>query len=402
MPNNASALPARIAPETALGGRRPRFFYLVSLPLWIAAVIRSFDSEGDAGRRPLTFVLLLAYLVLFVTGDRLSRRYSWYEDAYFGLQLGVVFGTMVAQPDLDFFPVLLIPVSAQIALVPDRSRRRFWFAATFTVMAGGLLVFQDFPRSVALMLLYGAGYFLIASYASVTEQEERAEAQARALVVELQDANQQLTENAATIESLAIVEERNRLARELHDSVSQSLYGLVLSSEAARRNLASGNLESIAGELDAMTEAAYAAQAEMRLLIYELRPPEVEEHGLQRALETRLATVERRAGLQTELVYDVTGDLPLRTEIELERIATEALTNAVRHSAATEVRVEVRKSDNVVLLDVLDNGSGFDPGTAATGFGLRGMRERAERIGGTLSIESIPGQGTRVRVEGPL
>ena len=230
----------------------------------------------------------------------------------------------------------------------------------------GCSPFRGFPRSIALFLLYAAGYILIASYATVTEQEERAEAQARTLVAELQIANQQLVENAATIESLAIVDERNRLARELHDSVSQSLYGLVLSAEAARRNLASGHTEGIGEELDAMSEAARAALAEMRLLIYELRPPEIEEHGLQRALETRLATVERRAGLQTELEYEVSTDLPLRVEIELERIATEALTNAVRHSAATGVRVVVRQEGDRVVLEVRDDGAGYDPGTAAS------------------------------------
>lgn len=393
---------ARIAPETALGGRRPRFFYLVSLPLWLAAVIRSFDAEGDAHRQPWTLLLLFVFLVLFVTGDRLSRRFRWYENLYFALQLVVVFAVMVSQPELDFFPVLLIPISAQVALVPDRRWRRIWFGATFAVMSIGLLALQDFPRSIALVLLYGAGYVLIASYATVTEQEERAEAQARALVLELQDANRQLIANAATIEHLAIVEERNRLARELHDSVSQTLYGLVLSSEATRRNLASGNLDDLLKELDSMGEAARAAQAEMRLLIYELRPPELEELGLQRALEHRLATVEQRAGLQITLEYDVRDNLPLVTEIELERIAIEALSNAVRHGNATSVCVAVRQVDNRVVLEVQDDGVGFDPRSVSTGFGMRGMRERTERIGGSFSVESQLTVGTRVRVEAPL
>lgn len=402
MPIDLPASKPPITPETGLGGRRPRFFYLVSLPLWLAVVLRSFDADGDADRQPLTLLLLLVYLALFVTGDRLSRRFHWYEHLYFGLQLTIVFAAMVAQPELDFFPVLLIPISAQIALIPDRRWRRFWFAATFAVMIAGLLIFQEFPRSLAIILLYIAGYVLIASYATVTEQRERAEAQAHSLVVELQDANRQLIENAATIENLAIVEERNRLARELHDSVSQSLYGLVLSSEAARRSLASGNHDGLVEELDSMSEAARTAQAEMRLLIYELRPPEMEELGLQRALENRLATVERRTGLQATITYQVESDVPLRTEIELERIAIEALTNAVRHSGASNVRVVVRQDGDRLVLDVEDDGVGIETGALATGFGMRGMRERAERLGGTLTVVSDPGNGTRVRVETPL
>lgn len=390
------------SPVTSLGGRRPRFFYLVSLPVWFAVLIRSFDSEGDTSRLPISVALLFVYLGLFLTADRLSRRFAWYQDVYFGLQLAVVFGLMVSQPNLDFYPVLLIPLSAQIALVASAARRRIWFGATLLVMIAGLLIFQSFPRSLAFVLLYGAGFALIASYAMAIEQQERAEAQARALVEELQEANRQLTDNAGTLETLAVVQERNRLARELHDSVSQSLYGLVLSAEAARRQLTSGDDEASAAELESMVETARAALAEMRLLIYELRPSNIEEHGLQRALETRLATVERRAGLQTTLDYRVSTDLPVRTEIELERVAIEALNNAVRHAHATAVAVSVSQEGDRLVLAVQDDGSGFDASTVAEGFGLRGMRERAERLEGTLSVEPTPDAGTLVLMEVPL
>ena len=390
------------SPATSLAGRRPRFFYLVSVPLWAAAVIRTFDDEGDAARLPITIPLLVLYLALFFTEPWLSRRFLRYQHIYFGLQLAIGFALMTSQPDLDFYAILFFPISAQIALIPRQRERRFWFLATDAVMAIGLLLYQDFPRSVALILLYGAGYLLVASYAAATEQAEAAEAQSRVLVEDLRGANQQLMNNAETIETLAVVQERNRLARELHDSVSQSLYGLVLSAEAARRNLANGNTVGSAEELESMSATARAALAEMRLLIYELRPSEIEEHGLQRSLETRLATVERRAGLQTSLDYAITADLPLRTEIELERIATEALTNVVRHAEASTVAVCVRQNGDRLMLTVQDDGTGFDPAVISGGLGVRGMRERAERLGGRFSVESNSTTGTLVRVEAPL
>lgn len=380
---------------------RPRFFYLVSVPLWLATLLRSF-AEGDRDRFPATVVLLLVYLALFLTEYRVTNRLREYPNYYFGLQLLIVFALMTIQPDLDFVAVLLIAVSAQIALLPSRRQRIGWFVAEFAVMATGLLLHQDFPRSIAMILLYGAAYLLIASYVTVTEQAEQAEAQSQDLVIELQEANRQLTENAATIEALAVVHERNRLARELHDSVSQSLYGLVLSSEAARRNLASGQVDTSANELDSIAETARAVMAEMRMLIYGLRPSEIEDQGLQRALAFRLATVERRAGLHTTFTYDVANDLPMRTEIELERITTEALTNAIRHARATTVDVSVRQVGDRVILQVQDNGAGFDNAALAYGFGLRGMQERAERLGGSLTVDSTPGAGTLVRLEAPL
>ncbi|HET9659463.1 MAG TPA: sensor histidine kinase [Thermomicrobiales bacterium] len=390
------------AVPTSLAGRRPRFFYLVSVPLWGATLIRTFDDEGDASRLPVTLPLLALYLALFFTESWLSRRFPRYQQIYFGLQVAIGFALMTSQPDLDFYAILFLPICAQIALVPQRRERQLWFCATYAAMAVGLLLYQDFPRSVALILLYGAGYLLVASYAAATEQAEAAEAQSRALVGDLQQANRQLTENAETIEELAVVQERNRLARELHDSVSQSLYGLVLSAEAARRNLAAGNTATSAGELESMSATARATLAEMRLLIYELRPSEIEEHGLQRALETRLATVERRAGLQTSFEYAVSADVPMRIEIELERIATEALTNAVRHAGATAVSVRVRQESDRLVLEVRDDGAGLVPGAAGGGFGIRGMRERAERLDGRFSIDSTAGSGTVVRVEAPL
>src|SRR5690606_7129056 len=112
--------------------------------------------------------------------------------------------------------------------------------------------------------------------------------------------------------------------------------------------------------------------------------------------------VEQRAGLQITLEYDVRDNLPLVTEIELERIAIEALSNAVRHGNATSVCVAVRQVDNRVVLEVQDDGVGFDPRSVSTGFGMRGMRERTERIGGSFSVESQLTVGTRVRVEAPL
>lgn len=394
--------PSRSATPTSLAGRRPRFFYLVSVPLWLAVVIRTFDEEGDASRLPITIPLLILFLALFFTEDRISRRFPRYRQVYFGLQLVVGFALMTSQPDLDFYAILFLPICAQIALLPRQSERRFWFGATVAVMAVGLLLYQDFPRSVALGLLYGAGYLLVASYAATTEHAEAAEAQSRSLVADLQQANQRLTENAETIEALAVVEERNRLARELHDSVSQSLYGLVLSAEAARRNLVAGDTTNSAEALDSLGMTARAALAEMRLLIYELRPSEIEAHGLQWALETRLATVERRAGLQTSLDYSVTDDLPMRTEIELERIATEALNNAVRYAGASSVAVSVRQQGDRLELEVRDDGVGFDPAAVRGGLGIRGMRERAERLGGQISIVSDVTRGTVVQVEAPL
>jgi len=200
----------------------------------------------------------------------------------------------------------------------------------------------------------------------------------------------------------AVLEERQRLARELHDSVTQALYGISLYAEAADRALADGDIEPVATNLRDVRETTQEALGEMRLLIYELRPPFLEEYGLAAALRTRLKAVETRAGLVTDFESD--GEdvqrLAPETEQELYRLAQEALNNVLKHAHAQRVRVRLAVDTDRTTLEVADDGVGFKPTSRGVdGFGLPGMRERAARLGGTLQVESSPGAGTRVRVE---
>jgi len=200
----------------------------------------------------------------------------------------------------------------------------------------------------------------------------------------------------------AVLEERQRLARELHDSVTQALYGISLYAEAGARALADGASEPVAANLRDIRDTAQEALSEMRLLLFELRPPLLAENGLAAALQSRLQAVEARAGLEVE--FDCQGDerLPADVEQELYRLAQEALNNVLKHAQAHHVAVRLHISADRAILEIADDGVGFEPTLrGGHGYGLRGMRERAERLGGTLHIESSPGGGTRVWLEVP-
>jgi nitrate/nitrite-specific signal transduction histidine kinase len=196
--------------------------------------------------------------------------------------------------------------------------------------------------------------------------------------------------------ALALVEERNRLARDLHDSVTQSLYGLVAFAGAGRDLIAAGESEPVESYLTRIEETAQQALNEMRLLLYELRPPTLEEEGLVAALRQRLDAVEGRVGIETSLMVDDTISLPDSVAEAFYRIAQEALNNALKHSDASSVRVELRRNGEWVEMAVTDDGVGFDVEAAsgAGGIGLLGMQERARGIDGSLTIDSAPGQGT--------
>jgi signal transduction histidine kinase len=213
-------------------------------------------------------------------------------------------------------------------------------------------------------------------------------------------------ENARLFErsrELSIVEERNRLARELHDSVSQKLFGLVLSAEAAGTLLERDRDEARA-ELHRLRELAQEAMEELRSLVFELRPPALESEGLAIALRKHVDVLRRV--YRREIHVDVTGTPRRAPDLEREvfRIAQEALQNALRHANAARLDVELAAVDGRLLLTVRDDGIGFDPqaaGVRSRRLGLTSMEERAEALGGTFAIESRAGKGTTVRLEVP-
>ena len=202
------------------------------------------------------------------------------------------------------------------------------------------------------------------------------------------------------IEQLAVVEERQRLARELHDSVAQALYTVTLYAEAARLALAAGKHDAVARNLHELRSMAREALGDMRVLIFELHPPALKEQGLVAALQARLAAVEARTGLRAELQTQGDGQLPLAVAEELYWIAQEALNNVVKHAQAQHVTLRLEFAPGQVCLEVRDDGIGFDPEQArqAGGLGLGSIEQRAQRIQGELAVISSPGQGACVRV----
>jgi signal transduction histidine kinase len=202
-------------------------------------------------------------------------------------------------------------------------------------------------------------------------------------------------------ERLAVMEERQRLARELHDSVTQALYSVTLYADAARMAMSAGKQEAVADHLQELRAMAREAMLDMRLLIFELHPPALEEEGLVGALKTRLAAVESRAGLKTEILVEGEGQLSLQTEETLYRFSCEALNNVLKHAQAQSVTVRVQFQDELVRLEVVDDGVGFDPASVRQGggVGMRSMEDRVRQANGRLAIHSSPGEGTKVTAE---
>ncbi|SNR90294.1 Histidine kinase-, DNA gyrase B-, and HSP90-like ATPase [Geodermatophilus saharensis] len=250
---------------------------------------------------------------------------------------------------------------------------------------------------------FGELHVALPSAAHLDEDDE-------AYLVALADQAAVAAQNAALFGSAAqsaTVVERQRLARELHDSVSQALFSMTLHARAAERHLAAAGIgagEPVAEQVSRLRELTAGALAEMRALIFELRPGALAEEGLAAALGKQAAALAARTGVPVDVAVPADRvPVPPDAEEHLYRLALEALNNALRHAGATRLAVELTVSGGELRLAVADDGVGFDPALARPGhLGLSTMRERAAAAGGRLVVRSAPGRGTRVEVTVPL
>ncbi len=204
------------------------------------------------------------------------------------------------------------------------------------------------------------------------------------------------------VQKTAVAAERARLARDLHDSVSQALYAMTLYARAAQKQLAAGRIEAVERHLDDLSQTSRGALGEMRLLIFELRPPMLTALGLAGAIEHRLKSVEERSGIVVETRVQNLPHLPGRVEENLYRVVQEALNNVIKHAGASRMCLCLTGAADGLRLVIEDDGVGFDPQAVGDGgFGLKTMRERVESLAGRLVVKSQPGAGTQIEVEVP-
>jgi signal transduction histidine kinase len=200
---------------------------------------------------------------------------------------------------------------------------------------------------------------------------------------------------------LAASQERAHLARELHDSVTQALFSMGLTLRTLEILLGT-DPEGAKEKLTELRELQKDALAEMRTLIFELRPSSLESDGLVQALKTHATAVQRRTGLAIVVDAEPIDRLTLAAEEALYRIGQEALHNVVKHANASHATIRISRESDRVRLSVSDDGAGFDPGAVPRlHFGLIGMRQRVDLVGGDLRVESRPGRGTTIEASVP-
>jgi PAS domain S-box-containing protein len=196
--------------------------------------------------------------------------------------------------------------------------------------------------------------------------------------------------------------ERQRLVRDLHDSITQKLYGLVTLTGAVQLGVEQGATDRISDMVGRIGDNARQALREMRLFLHELEPVDLEHEGLVSVLHQRLASVEGRSDIKARLVADEKISLSVEKEVALYFIAQEALNNILRHARAKAVLVRLKRKKQMVVCEITDDGCGFDTAEVGVGgLGLKNMRERTAQIGATLKIDSAVGKGTTISISVP-
>jgi signal transduction histidine kinase len=379
-------------------------FIIVSFVIWIAVSLRwilEFIEQSHPYLWLLSAILAL-YGLLLGFQSLITRDSPLRAHIYLGLQTALIIGAMLLYFELDFFALLFLPLGGQAMFLFPRKTAFVWIAIFGIAIIVGQTIQFGWPGGLSFTFLYLAGLLFVASFSTLMMRADEARLRSDQLLDELQGAHRQLQEYAGQAEELATAKERNRLARELHDSVAQTLYGLTLQAEAASRKLNQGQTDEVGNYLREIRESAQQTLQETRLLIFELRPPILEQEGLASALRARLESVESRSGLKTQIDLQELGRFPSGIESGLYGISNEVLNNILKHSHASEVTVSLAKQPGKIVLAISDNGVGFDLASAEHhgGLGLRGMRERAEQIGGDLQVKSGK-NGAQVSVEVP-
>lgn len=264
-----------------------------------------------------------------------------------------------------------------------------------------LAVFTNLNNAIYWLVTVIPITIFISMYVTLYVRQAEAREKAEALAAELEAANQQLTEYAARVEDLTITTERQRMARELHDTLSQGLAGLILQLEATDAHLNNNHTAKAQSIIGNAMEQARATLADARRAIDDLRQSSLDD--LDSALRLEIPRFTNATGIPILFHTDQIPPLPAPVTETLVRAVAEALTNVANHAQAHNVAVDVRMKDKSLSVTIQDDGRGFDASAIPSGhYGILGIKERVRLVNGSFEIQSNNGKGTTIRIDIPI
>ncbi len=364
----------------------------------IAALLSNLSTN-----RQIVYLSLLAVFGLgyqFVAKPAMMSRARLPSHLYRVLMIACVGGAVAIYPQSIF---VLFIVSAQIWLLSESIPDGVLFTVALLSIVGTAQLWASGWTTAAAMEIWP--WLLISLVVSIlfgvwierviNESEHRAE-----LISELHATRDEL---AAAHHTAGVMAERERMAREIHDTLAQGMTSIVMLSQTAAVELSRGAVEPTAARLAAIEDTARENLAEARALVAAFTPVALTGATLAEVLRRQGERFAAETGVDVEVSLDMCDDevaaLPQGQQVVLLRAAQESLANVRKHAGATRVRITLGLSADGVAIEISDDGSGFSPSAAsAGGYGLAAMRGRVEESGGTVSVDSTPGRGTRVQV----
>jgi signal transduction histidine kinase len=348
-------------------------------------------------------IILVAIFGLVVTRIPSSESPAWQQHLYLAVQVVVVAILMYVHSEWTIFVFLYFILCAQAVLLLPLRVGAMWIAGLILITgAFGTLKWGRWLDGLLTALLYSAGYGFFAIIAHALARADRARRESQALLTELQKAHQQLHEYALRIEELAVIQERSRLAREMHDTLGHRLTVASVQLEGAQR-LCSLDPDRAASMVGVVRGEVREALNELRSTVATLRTPIEADLELRHSLLLLVDRFEEATGLTVHriLPQDL-PDLPNAHRLAIYRAAQEGLTNVQKHASASQAWLMLDARDNTISLLVSDDGQGLSLNADRTNFGVRGLRERAAQLGGEMHLESRPGGGTQLSILLPL
>jgi signal transduction histidine kinase len=359
---------------------------------------------------PLARWATIALLAIFGALQALASTVShpeaphWPAHLCVAAQTAVTTALMYLSDDWSLFAILFFILSIQVALLFPPRPAATWIAVMTAISTAFGIAKWGWPGGLVALPLYGGGYTMSAVFANSLVRAETARRESQALVEELQIAQGKMQEYAGRIEELAVVEERSRLAREMHDTLGHRLTVAAVQLEGAQR-LIEADPDRAAQMVGTVREQVREALAELRQTVTALRAPVEADLSLPHALARLAAHFEQATGITVHRVLpraEELPDLPATHRLAVYRAAQEALTNVQRHAEAGQVWLVLADTGGAVTLLVGDDGKGISLSGDQAGLGLHGLRERAAQLGGEMHVEPRRGGGTQVSFRLPV
>jgi signal transduction histidine kinase len=387
--------------QPALSRRENSIMYLVAYALLVAVAATGVSRAPTATARWATAGVSLAFGLLLARTPTPSSP-LWQRHLYLALQTALTACVMALHPEWTLFAMLYAVLSAQAMLLLPPSQGAAWIGVFSLISVGFGLYYWGWPAGLLALLLHAGAYVLFGIFARAVARADAARRESQHLLAELQEAHDRLQEYSMRVEELAIVEERNRLAREMHDTLGHRLTVASVQLEGAQR-LCSSDPERAHSMVGTVREQVREALGELRQTVAALRVPIEADLELRSALRRLVAHFEEATDLTVhQILPEQVPALPGPYRLAIYRAAQEALTNTQRHADASQVWLVLTIHDEAIALLVSDDGKGLSYSAGGAGFGLRGMKERATQLGGELHVEPRRGGGTQVSFRLPL